>query len=221
MKTSYSLRLCGIDLRNLDEYDRLGPELEGIYFEAVGELSLAEVVVDSPHGAARAVAAAQLIERHAPGVSVAGPFRQRVTVSEIAERLEVGREAVRLWTLGRRRSKRTFPAAQEVNTAGEKFTYRYSWAEVALWARGEGLWSPVEDVLPASESELSEFEVQLQLSRQRAQKSPPGVSLIVRHFSDDSRAIRVLGTTVAPLPTTRSGPVKVFLHDEQVAKVRA
>jgi hypothetical protein len=162
VKTRFVLRLCGIDLRHVDQYDRLGPELGDINFEAVGDLTLATVLADGPDVVTAAVTAARLIEHSSPGVTVAGVYRERVGLSEIAERLGVGREAARLWAAGLRRSKRSFPAPHDVTAVGGRLSSQYSWGEVLDWARCEGLADDLSaEVREATVEQLAQFELRL------------------------------------------------------------
>lgn len=96
----------------------------------------AEVTADSPISAVTQVASDL---RHI-GASVIRFDGDLVTVPEVALRLDVSREAVRLWSQGKRRGG--FPPAHAA--AGELMLWR--WSDVYTWAAAQGL--DVDTVTP-------------------------------------------------------------------------
>ena len=95
-----------------------------------------EVAADSPISALTQF----MSDLRQAGVSVKRFDLDMVSVSEIALRLDVSRETVRLWTQGKRRSG--FPEAFTV--AGETTLWR--WSDVHPWVMTQGI--QVDDLLP-------------------------------------------------------------------------
>jgi hypothetical protein len=138
MTVQIALRLRGLDLREVEEYQRIPPDLAELSFQANGAVSLAVIYSDSPSPARDAVEWARMIGRLIPGVCVTGAHEELVSISDIAARCDVAAEAVRLWATGRRRaSLRPFPAPRAVvgTGAGRKTSNIYAWPEVVSWAR--------------------------------------------------------------------------------------
>ena len=99
MTVKIPLRLRGIDLRDAEAYDRIDPELEELFWEANGGVSLAVVYSDASAAAAAREAAdwARRIAKLTPGVTVVDVYDELVSTSDIAARSGVAAEAVRLW----------------------------------------------------------------------------------------------------------------------------
>lgn len=140
MTLKIPLRLQGIDLRDPEAYDRIDEELGELFWTSNGAVPLAVVLSDDPVpvAAADAVGWARRIAKRMPGVSVAEVHDELVSISDIAARAGVAHEAVRLWTLGKRRaSLRPFPAARQVvgTGSGGKTMNLYAWREVLSWIR--------------------------------------------------------------------------------------
>jgi hypothetical protein len=140
MTVKIPLRLRGIDLRDVEAYDRIDPGLEELFWEANGGLSLAVVYSDEPASAAGRDAAdwARRIAKLMPGVTVADVHDELVSTSDIAARAGVAAEAVRLWAAGKRRATLApFPAPHQVvgGGSGGKTMSLYAWREVVSWVR--------------------------------------------------------------------------------------
>lgn len=138
MTVKIALRLCGLDLREVEAYERIPPDLEELSYQASGAVSLAVVYSDSPSPVREAVEWARMIGRLIPGVRVVGAHEELVSISDIAARCDVAAEAVRLWATGRRRaSLRPFPEPRAVigTGAGRKTSNIYAWPEVVSWVR--------------------------------------------------------------------------------------
>lgn len=139
MTVKISLRLYGIDLRHVEAYDRIPAELAELGWEADGGVSVAVLYSDdlAPDAARHAAASARDIIRLMPGVTVAYVHDELVSVPDIAARASVAAEAVRLWTIGKRRSAKPFPAPRQVigrDSSGKSMSL-FAWREVLLWIR--------------------------------------------------------------------------------------
>lgn len=138
MTWKIQLRLVGIDLRDVNAYERIPVELAELSFEANGAVSVAVVYSESVHPSREAADWARAIGRYVPGVHVVGVHDELVSTSDIAARCDVAAEAVRLWASGRRRqASRPFPPPREVvgTGTGGKGMNVYSWADVVAWVR--------------------------------------------------------------------------------------
>lgn len=117
----------------------------------------AEITADSPISALTQLASDL---RHI-GTSVMRFDADLVTISEIALRLDVSREAVRLWSQGKRRGG--FPVAHAM--AGEAMLWR--WSDVYPWALAQEL--DVDEAVPVPGDVLDAYNgafAQLRSSRE-------------------------------------------------------
>lgn len=149
MVVKIPLRLAGIDLRQIDEYERIPADLAEMSFEAHGGVSLAVLYIDTPSPTAEVAGWARLIARHMPGVHVVEVHDELVSIADIAARCDVAPEAVRLWAAGRRRTaSRPFPAPRGVvgTGSGGKGMSIYSWADVVSWVRDVVRFDPDEGI---------------------------------------------------------------------------
>jgi hypothetical protein len=138
MTLKIPLRLRGIDLRDVDAYARIDPDLEDLSWEANGGVSLAVLYSDDSLPVADATDWARRITKLMPGVTVADVHDELVSISDIAVRAGVAPETARLWAAGKRRaSLRPFPAPRQVvgSESGGKSMSLYAWREVVSWIR--------------------------------------------------------------------------------------
>lgn len=140
MTVKIPLRLRGLDLRDVEAYDRIDASLDQLSWEANGGVSLATFYSDDPSPIAMKDAAdwARRIAKLVPGVSVAEVHDELVSLSDIALRAGVAAEAVRLWAVGKRRAAiRPFPSPRQVvgSGSGGKAMNLYAWREVLSWIR--------------------------------------------------------------------------------------
>ncbi len=140
MTVKIPLRLRGLDLRDVEAYDRIDPSLAELSWEANGGVSLAIFYSDDPSAIAVGEAAdwARRIAKLMPGVCVPDVHDELVSTSDIAVRAGVAAEAARLWAAGKRRaSLRPFPDPRQVvgSGSGGKTMSLYAWREVLSWIR--------------------------------------------------------------------------------------
>ena len=140
MTVKIPLRFQGIDLRDPEAYDRIDEELALLFWTSNGAVSLAIVFSDDPASVAITDAGdwSRRIANLMPGVSVAEVHDELVSIADIAARAGVAHEAVRLWTIGKRRaSLRPFPTPRQVVGAGSggKTMNLYAWRDVLSWIR--------------------------------------------------------------------------------------
>lgn len=176
MTVQIPLRLVGIDLRDVEAYDRIGPELEEeLFWGANGGISFAVVFSEGSSSAAidTAVDWARRIANLIPGVAVAEAHDELVTISDIAALTSVAPEAVRLWSTGKRRSSvRPFPAPRQVvgGASGGKTMNLYAWREVLSWIREVIGIDPEEGVEYLSDGEYARLNGALAAIRTETQQ---------------------------------------------------
>lgn len=166
MTVKIPLRLQGIDLRDVEAYDRTDPDLAELSWEANGGVSLAVFYSDDPPVVAVGEAAdwARRIAKLMPGVCVADVHDELVSVSDIAARAGVAAEAVRLWAAGRRRaSLRRFPNPCQVvgSGSGGKTMNLYAWREVLSWIREVIGTDPDDGIEYLADAQLAHLNAQL------------------------------------------------------------
>ncbi len=178
MTVKIPLRLQGIDLRDPEAYDRIDEELAELFWTSNGAVSLAVLFSDNPVpvAIADAVGWARRIAKLMPGVSVAEVHDELVSISDIAARASVAHEAVRLWTVGKRRaSLRPFPSPHQVVGAGSggKTMNLYAWREVLSWIREVLGTDPDEDTSYLTDYEHATLNAQLAAVREELSEWHP------------------------------------------------
>ena len=94
MTVKIPLRVRGLDLRDIEAYDRIHPDLVELSWEANGAVSFAVVYCDDPSAVAVAEAAdwAKRISKLMPGVYAPEVYDELVSVSDVAARAGVAAE---------------------------------------------------------------------------------------------------------------------------------
>lgn len=178
MTVKIPLRLQGIDLRDPGAYDRIDEELAELFWTSNGAVSLAVLFSDDPVPVAIADAVdwARRIAKLMPGVSVAEVHGELVSISDIAARAGVAHEAVRLWTVGKRRaSLRPFPLPHQVvgTGSGGKTMNLYAWREVLSWIREVLGTDPDEGASYLTDHEHATLNAQLAAVREELREWHP------------------------------------------------
>lgn len=141
MTTKVSLMVVGRDLFDESVDDTLLEIFDyAILVTQRGRNQVFSIFVDDEIVVKEAVDAARKIEQHVVGAKVVGVERDPVTVSDIAQRVNVSREAVRKWS-----NTQGFPVADGyLDSASMEF---WSWTKISDW-----LWESrsidMEDKLP-------------------------------------------------------------------------
>lgn len=140
MTIKIALRLHDLDLRESEAYEGIHPDLTELSWEANGGVSFAVLYSDQPTAVAMCEAGdwARRIAKLMPGECVQEVYDELVSVSDIATRVGVAAEAVRLWAVGKRRvTARPFPRSRQVvgSGTGGKAMNLYAWREVVAWVR--------------------------------------------------------------------------------------
>jgi hypothetical protein len=166
MTVKIPLRLRGLDLRDVEAYDLIDPDLTELSWEANGGVSLAVFYSDDTSAVAAEEAAdwARCIAKLMPGVYVADVHDELVSISDIAVRAGVAAEAVRLWAVGKRRaSLRPFPDPRQVvgSGSGGKTMNLYAWREVVSWIREVIGTDPDDGIDYLTDAQMAHLNAQL------------------------------------------------------------
>lgn len=210
MPVKIALRLRGIDLRRPDEYLRIPEELGDLQFEATGPISCALLATNDSEPVWVATQAARRIVKHLTAVAVTGVYDELVSVADIAARCDVGAEAVRLWTTGKRRGGvRPFPAPQQVVSFGPagKTMNLYAWRDVVLWVREVIQLDPDEGVEFLTDAQLADLNAHLHaagdfasVDAMTARFTLSNAQLFMSHNAEDVDLLRVIASTAHGRP---------------------
>ncbi|MEU4555744.1 hypothetical protein [Micromonospora violae] len=142
-----ALRVTGVDLDNDATLGALFEVLDDLTWMEIDGRTLAVLHTDGDP-VASAVLAARQITAGLPGAKVEEVDQDLVGISDIAKRIGVTREAVRLWVDGRR-GPGGFPPPVGSAGGGERGSVRFwRWASVSDWLRKYNLHDE-EDALSA------------------------------------------------------------------------
>jgi hypothetical protein len=100
-----------------------------------------------------------------PGARVTGIDPQLVALGDIADRLNISSEAVRLWAAGKRRADIPFPAPAGHVSVGRTVMKIWSWPDVLTWLREEYQLDPAPDTTYLTTSQTHELAVKLDNAR--------------------------------------------------------
>lgn len=216
MYTKIALRLHGLDLRDPDAYAVIPPELEALDFEANGGISFAVFYTDDPTPVGAAVDHARCILKHLPGVTVPEAYDELVTVADIAHRVGVAAEAVRLWTVGKRRSEQPFPEPRQVvgGGSGGRSTSLWAWRDVVLWVRAAIGIDPDEGVQYLSDLLLADLNAEL--AGLAADEHLRSGWLPLRHATHEARVVVTENRIVGNQGTVRTRALQVVRADSSV-----
>jgi hypothetical protein len=96
-----------------------------------GDLTLITTLVNAANAVEAGVAAARAID--ASGIRVQRTYQDLVSRQDVADRLNVTRQAVGNWVRGDRHDETPFPAPASLVAGGA-----WLWGDVAAWARSQG-----------------------------------------------------------------------------------
>lgn len=112
--------------------DQAEQSLLGLAVSNTSSLTTATALVEDTTALQAAVHAAQALD--ASGIKVERSYPDLVTRGDIAERLDVTRQAVGLWIRGERKDAHHFPAPTSMVAGGV-----WLWGDVVEWARLSGI----------------------------------------------------------------------------------
>ncbi len=161
MNSKIVLSVRGVDLDDPVTLDTLGQHLNDLGWESVGEQVTATLYTDSSDPVAAALDVVSVIEKVLPGAAVVRVDEQLISVGDIADRLGVSTEGVRLWTVGKRRTSDAFPAPRAQVSQGRTLMKIWAWADVLAWLRAEIQLDPEVGVHYLSDREVAELNNEL------------------------------------------------------------
>lgn len=130
------IRVRGLNLRADGAWDALPAALVDLDWDGTGDLVVASVYGASASAVREAALDAARALATVPELAFDGLYDELVGLAEIAIRLDVNPETVRMWADGRRRASRAFPGVTEVNeSASGRVVRLYRWRHVVEWAR--------------------------------------------------------------------------------------
>jgi hypothetical protein len=124
------LRVSGVDLEDDQTIEVIGASLSDLTWYELAGAVVATLRVDCNEPVGAAVEAARRILHSLPGSDVTQVEQEIVAISDIASRLGISREAVRLWVEGRR-GPGNFPGPEGVVSNGKSKVW--FWADVNKW----------------------------------------------------------------------------------------
>lgn len=161
MTTKIVLAVSGVDLADPDQMLALDTHVGNVGWIATGGVTQGVIYTDLAYPVGVAVAAAQRIMALVPGASVPRVDEELVTVGDIADRLSLAHETVRLWSVGKRRaSGPAFPAPRATLGSERTAMNVWAWSSVVEWLR-QCYFDPEPGVLYLSDRETAELNLLL------------------------------------------------------------
>lgn len=138
MGTKIVLNVSNVDLSDDPTIQLLAKHLDHLGWESISGQVTATLYARSADVVGEAVGVADAIERHLPHASVVRVDEQLVAVSDIAARLGMTREGVRLWVQGKRRKADVpFPFPRGQVSHGNTVMKIWAWPDVLFWMRSQ------------------------------------------------------------------------------------
>jgi hypothetical protein len=155
------LVVSGIDLDDETTLDLIGTHFDELTWHSEAGRVIATLHTTGADPIGEAADVANAITAALPGAHVSGLDPQLVALGDIADRLGISSEAVRLWAAGKRRADTPFPAPAGHVSAGRTDMKIWSWPDVLTWLREEYHLDPEPDVTYLSARESHDLSVTL------------------------------------------------------------
>jgi predicted DNA-binding transcriptional regulator AlpA len=147
----FNLIFEGIDFDDDETFEALS-DIEGAVWSAVGTTARATATQEAPTDTDAVLNFANEVARRVPGARPVALDEDLVAIPDVASRVGMSREAVRLWANGSRQSH--FPRPNGVVGDGIKV---WAWADVNRWLQANvGLGDPYEFIGPFGRMLLNE-----------------------------------------------------------------
>jgi hypothetical protein len=160
-ETAIPLLVTGLDLDDEATLDVIGAHFDNLTWHSEAGQIIATLHTTSDDPVAQAVDIARTVMATLPGARVSGVDPQLVALGDIADRLGVSSEAVRLWAAGKRRAGTPFPAPAGRVSTGRTVMKIWSWPAVLTWLRQEYRLDPEPDVAYLSEQDTHILAIRL------------------------------------------------------------
>jgi hypothetical protein len=156
------LNVRNVDLNDDKTLATLAEHLDDLGWESMEGQVTATLYTDSADLVGVAIDAARTIETHLPNATVIRVDEQLVAVSDIADRVGMSSEGVRLWTAGKRRNRGApFPAPRGQVSQGRTLMKVWAWADVLCWLRAQYQLDPEPGVRYPSDREIANLNAGL------------------------------------------------------------
>jgi hypothetical protein len=129
------LVVTGVDLDDAATLDLVGAHFDDLTWHSESGQHIATLYTAAADPISAAVEVADAISAELPGARVTGIDPQLVALGDIADRLNISSEAVRLWAAGKRRAHTPFPAPAGHVSVGRTVMKIWSWPDVLTWLR--------------------------------------------------------------------------------------
>lgn len=162
METKIVLSVQNVDLGDDKTLATLAEHLDDLGWESVDGQVTATVYTDEPDAVGAALDVVHEIEKHLPDATVMRVDEQLVAISDIADRVALSSEGVRLWTTGkRRRTGPPFPHPRGQVSQGRTLMKVWAWADVMSWLRSQYKLDPEPGVRYLSDQEIANLNASL------------------------------------------------------------
>ena len=169
----------GVDLDDETTLDLIGVNFDDLTWHSKAGQVIVVLHATSTDPVADAFDVARTIALALPGAHVTGVDAQLVALGDIADRLGITSEAVRLWAAGKRRASILFPAPNGRVSTGRTVMKIWSWPDVLTWLRSEYRLDPEPDVTYLSDRDMHALAIKLDgLDLAAARADIAGVSSI-------------------------------------------
>lgn len=142
------LRVKGVDLEDGQTLVRIAETLDDLAWSKLAGVVIAAVYAECGDPVGAAIQVARRITHYLPEATVEEVYPDLVSTSDIAQRVGMSRETVRLWVAGKR-GPGGFPLADGmVSATGASGAIKvWRWAAVHQWLQGHYQLGDTEDVL--------------------------------------------------------------------------
>lgn len=162
METKIILIVRNVDLNDNETLATLAEHLDDFGWASVDGQVTVTLYTESADVVGAALDVAHAIEKHLPTATVVRVDEQLVAVSDIADRVGMSSEGVRLWTAGKRRTTGTaFPSSRGQVSRGRTPMKVWAWADVLCWLRAQYQLDPEAGVRYPSDREVANLNAAL------------------------------------------------------------
>lgn len=195
METKIVLSVQNVDLGDDKTLATLAEHLDDLGWESVDGQVTATVYTDEPDAVGAALDVVRGIEKHLPDATVARVDEQLVAVSDIADRMGMSSEGVRLWAIGKRRKTGPpFPPPRGQVSQGRNLMKVWAWADVISWLRIQYRLDPEPEVRYPSDQEIAYLNASLSdRADEKGQWQPSGEPAFAQVFEFPTPAGQVAG----------------------------
>lgn len=168
METKIVLSIQNVDLGDDKTLATLAQHLDDLGWDSVEGQVTATFYTDEPDVVGAALDVVHCIEKYLADATVVRVDEQLVAVSDIADRVGLSSEGVRLWTTGQRRKMGPpFPAPRGQISQGRTSMKVWVWADVINWLRSQYKLDPEPGVRYPSDHEVAHLNAAMSRSPRR------------------------------------------------------